>query len=461
MIPPLNVDRPDPDPDRPSPSFDPEAEHQFRPRLRPVRGFPAQAGDQQLLGLTDARQIARKAVFINPGFQYIIPKFDGTRDLDQILAEAENDGIKGLKREMLERLVANLDDAGLLFGPRFDDLWEEVKAQYASLDVLPPGPTAALADALAQRAAEERGVEPDDELRRQQLAQQMDAWIDEALKDAEAPSFDVLPRAVVAPHLDYQRGWLNYAHAWGRMRVVDRPDRIVILGTNHFGEAPGVCGCDKGFLSPFGRCDLDEKLVDALREGLGADADTLFAHRYDHEREHSIELQIAWIQHCLGPDEDGGFPPVFGALVHDPAVNNGESYTGDGLALAPFVEAMRAAIERLGGSTLFVASADLSHVGPAFGDQRPLTGDDQETQSFRNGVVQHDREMLELLRQNKPDEIVAAMAWQQNRTRWCSTGNLVATLQIVQPRTIELLNYSGSMDQQGMGLVTSAAAVMY
>jgi len=458
----INVQRPDPDPDRAEPKFDPAADHQQRPRLRPIRGFQAQSEGRTLLGLADARQITPKAVFVNPSFQYILPKFDGTRDLDEIVTEAESDGIKGLQRNMLERLVANLDNAGLLFGPRFEELWAKVKADFDSLDVLPPGPTAALAESLSKDDVKEGMPQQEREAKgRVKLIEQMDAWVDEALKEAENPSFHSLPKAVVAPHLDYPRGWLNYGHTWGRMRTVDRPDRVVVLGTNHFGQAPGVCGCDKGYLSPLGECRLDDQLVGLLRETLGDEnARELFEHRYDHEREHSIELQIAWIQKCFGAADDGSFPPVFGALVHDPAVNNGEGYEGAGLGLQPFVQAMRQVIEKLGGKTLIVASADLSHVGPAFGDKQSLAGNDEASTAFRNKVIQHDSEMLELVRQNKPNELIAAMAWQQNPTRWCSTGNLVATLQIVEPQSIEILNYSGSMDPQGAGLVTSASLVM-
>ena len=59
-----------------------------------------------------------------------------------------------------------------------------------------------------------------------------------------------------------------------------------------------------------------------------------------------------------------------------------------------------------------------------------------------------------------PDDLVAAMAWQQNPTRWCSTGNIVAALMIAQPERVQLLRYMAAMDPQGMGMVTSAGAVM-
>lgn len=295
----------------------------------------------------------------------------------------------------------------------------------------------------------------------ERLRRQFDLWIDQTLKDAQDPSLDELPAAIVAPHLDYPRGFMNYAAVYGRLRVVDKPDRVVILGTNHFGSATGVCGCDKGFETPLGVSPVDTELLSALRRSLGdEDSAKLFEHRYDHEREHSIELQISWIQHVFGAD-DGSHVPVFAALVHDPARNNGESYDGQGLGLLRFVEAMKQALASLPGRTLIVSSADLSHAGPQFGDQRPLVGDDEETVGLRNKILSHDREMLELFVAGKPEELVASMAWQQNPTRWCSVGNMVAAQKIVEPSSTRLLNYTAAMDQQGMGLVSSCAAVMH
>ena len=250
---------------------------------------------------------------------------------------------------------------------------------------------------------------------------------------------------------------MKYAAVSGRIRVVDRLDRVVILGTNHFGQSTGVCARNKGYQTPFGVCEVDEALVEGMRSKLG---DVLFENRFDHEREHSIELQIAWVQHCLGADDQGNFCKVFGVLVHDPAVNNGESYDGKGVALQPFVDALKETIAGLPGKTLIVSSADLSHVGPAFGDRQPLIGDSPEAAAMRERVVKHDREMLELFRQRKPDELVAAMSWQNNPTRWCSTGRLVATMLAVEPQDVQILNYAGAMDQQGMAMVSSAAMAL-
>ncbi|MFG0285475.1 MAG: AmmeMemoRadiSam system protein B [Phycisphaerales bacterium JB039] len=437
------------------PQFDPQAPHHQRPKLRQIRGFAAQANNSPALGLADARQISQRIVFTSPAAQHILPLMDGERSVDDIVAQIG----RGLERRSVEMLVAQLDDAGLLHGPKFDELWEEFTSSFDAAPNLPPSVTAAFADQLAkQELGEDATEEQIAELAPQKLRDAFDQFIEKALENADNPSFDELPRAIIAPHLDYARGWNNYGAVWGRMRVVDRPDRVIILGANHYGRSTGVCACDKGFETPLGVCEVDRDIVEKLRHRLG---EALFEHRYDHEREHSVELQIAWIQHVLGADESGAYPKVFAALIHDPAANNGESYDGQGVGLMPFVETMKRIIDELDGRTLIVSSADLSHVGPAFGDQRPLAGDDPEANQARTRVISHDREMLDLVRQKKAEELVAAMAWQQNPTRWCSTGNLVATLKIVEPERVDVLSYAGAMDPQGAALVTSAAAAMW
>jgi hypothetical protein len=75
-------------------------------------------------------------------------------------------------------------------------------------------------------------------------------------------------------------------------------------------------------------------------------------------------------------------------------------------------------------------------------------------------VFTHDREMLALVTGGKIDELVASMSWQQNPTRWCSVGNLVAAWKIAEPGRVELLNYSAAIDPDGYTLVSSASMVM-
>lgn len=441
------------------PKFDAAAAHHVRPKLRAVRAFPAQTeSGQQAVGLADRTQVSDRIVMQTPAVMHILPLMNGERDIDEIVSAVG----RGLTRRIVEMLVAQLDDAGLLCGPRFDAMLAKMRSEFDAARNLPPATTANLAEAIAQAELGEGATEEEKvAIAPRKLIEALDAWIAKALESAADPTFETLPQALVVPHIDYPRGWINYGSAWGRTRVADRPERVVILGTNHFGQGTGVVGCNKGFETPLGVCEVDQALISGLERRLGAeDARRLFAERFDHEREHSIELQIPWIQHCLGKDASGAYCRVFGALVHDPTVNNGDSYDNQGLGLQPFLAALQATIAELPGKTLIVASADLSHVGPAFGDPAPLAGDGSEPTNARNKVFQHDREMIELLRQRKTDELIAAMAWQQNPTRWCSIGALTATFGLVEPSDVRILNYSAAMDQQGLGMVSSVAMAL-
>ncbi|HCT46731.1 MAG TPA: AmmeMemoRadiSam system protein B [Phycisphaerales bacterium] len=452
-------------PEQPAqPQFNSEAQHQNQPKLRRVRGVPVPVNGPEgkqitMLGIADSQQISTKMVVTHPAFQTVLPMMDGSRTIDQIVAEAG----QGLQRPMLEQLVAQLDDAGLIYGPNYEALAQKMRDQFDEKDTLPPGSTAQMADMLVTHAlGGEASDEQKQEMGAQKLAEQIDAWIAEALKDSESPSLESLPAAIIAPHLDYVRGWMNYAHVYGRMRVVDRPDRIVILGTNHFGQSTGICGCDEGFETPLGTCKVDQQLLETLKSKLGDEqTQKMLADRYDHENEHSIELHIPWIQHVFGKDANGEYPQVFAALIHDPTVNNGESYDENGLGLDPFVEALKSSIGEVGGKTLIVSSADLSHVGPAFGDQQALAGEDEQALQFRSKVAQHDQEMLKLVADRKIDDLISSMAWQQNPTRWCSIGNITAMMRTVEPSQIDVLNYAATMDPNGTAFVSSASIAVY
>lgn len=434
------------------------APHQLRPKLRPIRAFATQHNEQVLMGLADARQVSDKVVLAVPQFQVVLPHMNGTNDLSAICQAVG----RGLEANILQQFIAQLDDAGLLEGPVFDAMLTKMRADFDSSATLPPGSSAQVAEMLAgQELGETSTEEQRMAIAPRKLREALDQWISQALEKAEDPSFNTLPRAVIAPHLDYWRGWMNYAHVYGRLRVVDRPDRVIILGTNHFGSSTGVTACDKGYESPIGTSQLDADFLNLLKSKLGeADAAKLLKDRYDHEREHSIELHIPWIQHVFTDTATGASPKVVGFLVHDPAVNNGESYDNQGLGILPFIEALKATIAQSKGKTLIVASADLSHIGQSFGDKTPIMGETPEAEAFRQKVLGHDQEMLALVEQGKPEDLVSSMAWQQNPTRWCSVGNLVAMLKVTDAKAVKRLNYAGVGDQQGIAFVTSYAGVV-
>ncbi len=457
-----------------APPFDPSKPHHAHPHLRPtIMGNPVPVntpqGQQVMIALGDKCQLADGQLVTSPLVQFMLPHMDGSRDTPAIAsaaveqarsAGAPEEALTHLNEENVKLLVAQLDAAGMLQGPVFDEKLAKLQADFDASVHLPPGTTAAMADTLVQQELGE-GV-PDEEKARlggKKLAEAIDGWMDQVSAHVEDPSFDALPRLIMAPQLDYWRGSRNYGEVYARMRVVDRPARVVILGSNNFGMGTGVVGCTKGYETPLGKLDYDEAFGSLVEGHLGAElTEKLYANRFDHEREHSIELQIPWVQRVFGTAEDGG-PRVWAALMHDPSRNNGESYDGNGLGIQPLIDALRAAIAEGEGPTLVIVSANLSHIGPSFGDRQRLTEETDEAKAFREKVMSHDRELLELLKAGKPEEVVASLAWQQNPTRWNSLGQIVAGWRAAGVEQARMLNYMAAGDQAGNSAISSAAMV--
>jgi len=418
------------------------------PRIRQtVVGMPVGVqtpqGQQVMLALSDRSLIAEGQIVTSMLAQFMLAQMDGSNSVDDVagkgvaLARTQNvpaEAIPHISSANVKLLIAQLDAAGLLFGPVFDEKLARVRADYDKSPNLPPSSTAAMADA-------------------------MDRAMNEVMAKVEDPSFDTLPKCVIVPHMDYFRGAVGYAHVYGRMRVVDRPDRVIVLGTNNFGFGTGVVGCDKGFTSPLGTMELDTQFADALAKELGPEnTERLYKDRYDHEREQAIEMQVPWIQQVF-TDPSGRFPKIFAALVHDPSANNGVSYDGKGLAFLPFVEALKKVLAQVGGRTLVICSSVCSHVGMSFGDRVSLIGDSDESKKFRERVLHHDKEMLALVEQGKAQELVASMAWQRNPTRWKSIGPIAASVMATDTKKMRILNYMVIGDDKGFAGMGCLSAV--
>ncbi|MFB6117987.1 AmmeMemoRadiSam system protein B [Halosegnis sp.] len=106
---------------------------------------------------------------------------------------------------------------------------------------------------------------------------------------------DERPVGVVAPHAGYQFSGPVAAHAHAQF-AADPPDTVVVLGPNHDGTGPpaAVAPHDR-WRTPLGTVDVDATLADRL-----AETDAATFHARSHAGEHSLEVQIPFLQHCCG-----------------------------------------------------------------------------------------------------------------------------------------------------------------
>jgi AmmeMemoRadiSam system protein B len=398
------------------------AEHLLRPQVRPLQPVPVQAQNQKdgstavLVGLRDPSMLSNQMLVVPPPALPLVQQFRGERTVHEIAEQ-----FKAPPAAVID-LVRKLDEHGLLWGPTFERLEDELKTRLRTAGHFPIG-----ASLMAGKDREE-------------AIRAISEW----LEQAEDPELDEPAIGIVAPHLDYPRGWPVYAASYRCFDRAPKPDRVVILGTNHFGIGDGVVSTDLGFATPIGTVRADAGVNERLRRSLG---DRLFIDHLDHLPEHSIQLHLPWIQRVFGD------VPVVTALVPDPLV---AMIADDGgrVSREEFTAALREALDAEGGRTYLVASSDLSHVGRAFGE--PVAVDDRR----KVEVEKQDRETMAKYLGGDAGEFLEHVRWTKNPTRWCSIGNMTAALEIARPARVELVDYRQACDPQGNAMVTSCSMAL-
>ena len=189
--------------------------------------------------------------------------------------------------------------------------------------------------------------------------------IDCYMEDA-VDRFDDKPIAIVCPHAGYIYSGQIAADAY-KQAAKHTYDLVVIVGVNHttggFRDVSIYPG--DGYKTPFGIAEIDKELAAGL---IAADDDFVFFEKV-HEREHSVEVQIPFVQRL--------FPatPIVTAIV---GTTDPELCEKFGRTLARMLKNRNA---------LIVASCDLSHF-PVYDDAVDI--DRQTLEAFttlETGVV--------------------------------------------------------------------------
>ena len=158
---------------------------------------------------------------------------------------------------------------------------------------------------------------------------------------------DLLPKGVrpesaigaVVPHAGYMYSGRVTASVFAR---VEFPDTFVILGPNHTGLGAGAAIMTYGqWETPLGQVEIDHDLGEAIL----ASSSVLEEDNLGHLREHSIEVQLPFLQFFERPF---GFVPIC-LFSHEYA-----ACQEVGLAVAK-------AVRESGKRVLIVASTDMSH----------------------------------------------------------------------------------------------------
>jgi MEMO1 family protein len=157
-------------------------------------------------------------------------------------------------------------------------------------------------------------------------------------------------KACVCPHAGYVYSGPIAAHSFLDVSQLRTPDVVVIVGPNHYGLGSGVATYGEGeWETPLGNVPVDKDASKRIIELTGFVEVDPEAHR----REHSIEVQLPFLQHLYGGSFT--FLPISLAFQDKATARD----LGKGLA-----ELLKEAAET-DTSAVLIASSDLTHYEPA------------------------------------------------------------------------------------------------
>jgi AmmeMemoRadiSam system protein B len=179
----------------------------------------------------------------------------------------------------------------------------------------------------------------------------------------------------------------------------DKVDTFIIFGAAHgyYGSSPAVY--DKGsWLTPLGEVAVDEELAEAVLKTDAGIADTSA-----HQDEHSIEVQVPFVQHLFA---DAKILPIL-TPPSKQSISLGE-VIGD-------------IIKQQKRKIVCIGSTDLTHYGPRYGFT-PM-GTDANALQWASGV--NDKEFIDLALKLQPQKMLASAAENYNA---CGAGAAAAAV---------------------------------
>lgn len=393
------------------------------PAVRPLDVAPFRNEQNELyFALHDLTQVAPRPIAVSlPGY-FVLSHLDGEHTCHDVQAAFLQRFGQVISSDQIEQMIASLDQALLLDNAGFERAYAARRDEY-----------------LASEARDNRQRYPAGPELRSEIAQMLAGGSAAAVSDL---------RGIIAPHLDYVRGRPCYADAYATLARVPPAQRYVVLGANHFGRSSAAVATSKDFQTPLGRVPTDREFIDQLEQRLGQ---SVCEYQFDHNVEHSVELQVQILQVCHG-EMPFSIVPV---LCPDPSGPTGTApHDGRGPDLGDFADALAALLATDDHRTVLIAGADLSHVGQRFGDEEAATAASLEQ------VGADDQNLLRLLEQRKEETFVDTLRENGNPTRICSAGCIYALLRALPDRQFQVLRYHEATDVASDTHVTCAAAVV-
>jgi len=417
-----------------------------RPQLRPIEVSRISHEGSDFFLLKDPRRLSAESLLVPASLGPYLQNIDGTNTVQEIIEAASDPGVQPVPLEILGDLIDHLDQIFLLANGAYAGEVQRRLDEYRRA----PARKAALTD-LGYPGS------PDD------LRAYLDGMAfpymlgaDDGQPAVERPSGEL--NAIVSPHIDFERGGDSYSMIWELVRAeLKEVELFVVFGTDHAGDGPRLTLTNQHYETPIGGLETDRELVDQLAQILSEDDTTenhAFADEFNHMSEHSIELATVWLHRALGKSQAKMLPVLCGSFWSTLA--DGEPGVDTHLQIATAIEHLKeTAAQR---RTVFVAAADLSHIGPAFGDPEPSPLDSET----RGQVRSRDEQLLAAIVRGDRKQFFELVRADSDSNKVCGLAPIYMTLWAADVKTGVWNGYQQCQaDEADTSFVSIAGAALY
>ncbi len=372
-----------------------------RPTLRNVEPVQVAAQGRSVIGLRDPLQLTNHMICLHPDALHVLAMMDGSHSLRDIQAALTRMTGSIVFMNEIEGLVQKLDEACLLQGDRFKQAYETKVAHYKSMPFRP-----------CSHAGLSYSADPET-LKREVT----DFFLSNNGPGLpEYGSDNRRPVGLIAPHIDVRSGGTCFAKAYQALGSGLFSDVYVIFGTGHAGVEGLFAAANLDFETPLGIVETDREFVGELGLSLGRDP---AAEEILHATEHVIEFQLIFLQHVLSGRHKFTVVPILCSLSHHMFREN-SPLTEERQKFDEFCAAIRKVCNRNSKKVCFIASADLDHIGPRYGDSFvPHKG-------TVNDALEKDRRMLNSLERLDLGGFIQQIVQENDSRRICGFSPIIS-----------------------------------
>jgi AmmeMemoRadiSam system protein B len=401
------------------------------PTLRRLEAIPVKQQGRDLIALRDPQGYIKNLVALPPPIYFIASLCDGTRSLRDLQAAYVRQFGDIITSDQVAAIIGELDDKLLLDGDNFKAYKRRLDEEYLSLPNRP-------------MTSAGNGYPADPRV----LVEEIRAIMESA---GEPEPLDGLPPAIIAPHIDLERGRECYGRLYSALAhsFEGQPQPlVVILGTCH-GEMEGPFALTrKNYLTPFGLVETDVGLAEGLAQAAGMEG---LGDELSHRSEHSIEIQLPLLSVLFGGTDRFRLLPITCNNFY-PFVEEDRSPCDD-LGINSFITALKGLFLAMEDKVLFVASADLAHVGRRFGSLLPLDA------VMLSSVIAKDKEMLERVERGDGEGFFSYVAADKDARHVCGLPPIYALCKTFEGWQGKLIDHCHWFDSQEGSAVTFADLV--